>query len=312
MPTKHIQDFIPREIENKKLSKILNQFSEVIEETVNFGSHVFKWCFSVATGRDENIPIFLSFRHIFELTDSVSILMKQSCIEPCKILLRAIFESLLTIEYILEKDTKQRAMDFMVWHTHQELKIFRRWDQDDPLYKEYKNKIKDDKVLKSMEIHEFPQIKDEIAKRKKTLQLPRYSESEKEYQCIKKKRKKAPKWWFSLHNGPESIEKLAKKLNRPAQYHILYRRWSSAAHGVDIIRQKASVDEFGRVLVHQIRLPNDAQFVTLLTMSFASTVIREFIDHFTPEKRNEVRKWYIDEIRDINLALSKEEFIKVV
>ena len=312
MPTKPIQDFIPREIENIKLSRILNEFSEAIEETVNFGSHVFKWCFNAATGRDENIPIFLSFRHVFELADSVSMLMKQSCIEPCKILLRAIFESLLTIEYILEKDTKRRAMDFMVWHTHQELKICRRWHSDDPLCKEFKGKIKADKVLKNMEITEFPQIKDEIDKRKKTLQLPRYSESEKEYQRLKKERKKEPRWWFSLHNGPENIEKLAKKLNRPAQYHVLYRQWSSAAHGIDIIRSKVSVDESGRVLIHQIRLPNDAQFVTLLTMSFASIVIRKFIDHFVPAKKSEAQKWYVDEIRDINLALSKKKFIEII
>lgn len=163
-----------------------------------------------------------------------------------------------------------------------------------------------------MEIHDFPQGKDEITKRKKTLQLPRYSQSEKEYQSLKKKRKKDPKWWFSLHNGPENIEKLAFKLNRPAQYHTLYRQWSSTAHGTDIIRKKVSVDESGRVFIHQIRLPNDAQFITLLTISFASTVIRKFINHFIPEKRNEVKKWYIEEIQDINLALSKKEFIKVL
>jgi len=315
MPTEPNTDFIPRDFDNIKLEKNLELFSTKIEEVINFGSHVFDWCLKTVTGGIEKVPIYMSFRHLFEIIDAISILVRLSCIDPCKVLLRAAFESLLTIEYIFEEHTEQRAMDFMVWYKLQELKIYRRWDPDDHLYKEFRELLKIDKVLSDWDPPEFPQIKEEIARRKETLQRPEFSESKKEHQRlkkqIKKQKKRGPSWWFSLHGGPKSIGDLAYKLNRPAQYMMLYRQWSSAVHGTDIIRNKIRVDESGRTFIFQIRLPNDAQFVTLLAINFAATVIRKFVDHFIPYKRVEVEKWYINEIKDFVMSLGKNNLIIV-
>jgi hypothetical protein len=312
MPTEPNQNFIPRDIDNVEVKKVLELFSSNIEETVNFGSHVFNWTFSSIPGGDENIPIFLSFRHIFELIDSISVLVKHSCIEPCKILLRSVFESMLTIEYILEKNIKQRGMDFRVHDIHRELKIYRKWDKEDPLYKDFMKKIEKDEILKNWK-PEFPQdiIKKEIAVKEEILSLPSYVESEKEYRRLKRKSKKAPKWWFCLHDGPRSLEELASKLNVPAMYEILYRQWSAVAHGIDIKREKIEMDEKGRVYVNQLRLPTDAQLITLLAISFAIRIIRKFINHFIPEKLDGAQKWYINEIQDFFMSLPERKYIVV-
>jgi len=118
MPTKPNENFIPREIENPEIQEILNQYSSVLEEIVNFASHVAKWCAEEIHGGEELAPLYLSFRHIFELIDAISVLVKYSCIAPCKILLRSVFESVLSVKYILEKDTEKRGMAFMTccWH----------------------------------------------------------------------------------------------------------------------------------------------------------------------------------------------------
>ena len=310
MPTEPILEIIPRTIEEPKLSKTLTQFSSLIEETVNFGSHVFNWCFSVAKGREENIPIFLSFRHIFELIDSISLLVRESCIEPCKMLLRAIFESTLSIEYILEENTKERGMDFMISYYHDELKFYRRWDPDDPMCLEFRKKTKTDKVLKDWSMQEFPNVKEEIQKRIKILELPNNRESEKEYQRTKKRLGRVSNW-FSLHNGPGNIEKLAEHLNRPGFYQMLYRHWSPAVHGTDIIREKVSLDKSGRVYVHQLRLPTNAQAITFCTTSFALTNIRHLNNHFYPEKKRDVSRWYQKEIKDLYLGLAEKNIIEV-
>jgi len=310
MPTKPIQDFIPREIENTELLNILNKFSGIIEEVVNFGSRVFKLCFEAATGKDENIPIFLSFRHIFELADSISLLIKQSCIDPCKIYLRAIFESLLSIEYILEENTKQRAMNFLVYYYHQELKFYRRWDPDDQVCREFRAKLKEDKVLKEWKITDLPNVKDGLETRKKILELPHYAESEKEYQSLRKRGIKNPNW-YSLHDGPKYLYKLAEHLKRQGFYEILYRQWSMAVHGTDIIRGKVSADELGKAQIWQIRSPKAAQEITQHTINFALTTIRIFVKYFAPEKLKEVSKWYENEIRDYYLSLVSRDIIEV-
>lgn len=310
MPTEPNQDFIPRKIEEPKLSKTLNQFSSLIEETVNYGSNVFNWCFSSLNGGDEHVPIFLSFRHIFELLDSISILIKSSCVDPCKILLRSIFESSLTIEYLLEKDTSQRGMDFMVCYYHELLKFYRRWNPEDQMCKEFRQKLKADEVLKNMKIVEFPDIKKEIEKRLKIFKLPKYSESEKEYESLRKESSGRIKW-YSLHDGPRSVQELAECLDRPGFYQILYHQWSPAVHGTDIIKDKISSDESGKVFVSQIRLPTAAQEITLFAVSFALANINIFIDKFIPEKKAESAKWYKDEIRDSYISLLEKNIIEV-
>jgi len=311
VPTEPNENFIPRKFDNINLKKNLELFSEKIGEAVNFGSHIFYWCLKSVTGGIEKVPLFMSFRHLFELIDAISILVKLSCIDPCKILLRASFESLLTIEYIFEENTEQRAMDFMFWYKHQELKIYKRWDPGDHLYIQFRELLKNDKVLCNWKPPEFPQIKEEMNKREKTLQRPEFSESRKEYQRLKKQKKGGPNWWFSLHGGPESIKRLANQLNRPAQYLMLYRQWSSAIHGTDIIRNKIGVDEFGRTFISQIRRPNDSQFVTLLAINFAATAIRKFVEHFIPHKRDELEKWHKNEIKDFAMSLGKKDLIIV-
>ncbi|MFW9827140.1 MAG: hypothetical protein ACFFEY_05900, partial [Candidatus Thorarchaeota archaeon] len=48
----------------------LELYSSKIEEVVNFGSHVLRWCSSaVSGGGDEQLPLLLLFRHIFDLIE---------------------------------------------------------------------------------------------------------------------------------------------------------------------------------------------------------------------------------------------------
>jgi hypothetical protein len=131
MPTIPNNDFIPRNIENSEIQEILNQYSSALEELVNFASQVAKWCTGKIHGGEELAPLHLSFRHIFELIDAISMLVKNSIIEPCKNLLRSVFESVLAVRYILEKDTDIRGTDFMTCCWHHEINELRKGNPDD-------------------------------------------------------------------------------------------------------------------------------------------------------------------------------------
>jgi hypothetical protein len=108
--TEPIRDILPRNEHQPELDELLLQFSNGIDEVVNFGTHILKWEVNEATGRDENIPVAMMLRHTLELTDSLSILGRHSSIDPCKPILRSILETLFGLEYILENDTRNRAL----------------------------------------------------------------------------------------------------------------------------------------------------------------------------------------------------------
>ncbi len=311
MPTTPIEEMIPREMDSN-LRKILRRFSEFLDEIVNFGTHAFKWCLDTEKKGDEHVPIFLSFRHILELLDSISVLIRESCAEPCKLLLRGIFECLLSIEYLLQENTEQRGKDFLIWYRHHRLKILRRHDPDDNLYKEFLACLAKDKTLSGITFPVFPDIKSRIAYYSTLFSNPSYLESEKEYQRIKKTTKKVPKWWFNMHGGPGDIQELADRLGRPAQYEVLYRNLSDFSHGIDILEGKFDIEQPGRVAISQLRLPLNAQFITFIAATFGLSAIRLFINHYALDRFPQLREWYIMEIRERYLSLGGQKIIEVV
>jgi len=133
MPTESIPELLNRDLD-KGLAKTLGQFAGLIEETVNFGTHVVGWVGKATQKRgDEALVITLFFRQALEILDSVSILVKSSSVDPSgAILLRALLETYFSAEYIISGTTHQermrRARCFCVWNIHNEMKWEKKFD----------------------------------------------------------------------------------------------------------------------------------------------------------------------------------------
>jgi len=291
MPTKPIDEFIPRKIDNQEISEILKHLSSLVEEVVNFGSHVFKWGIESIKGGDENISVFLMYRNIFELIDSISILIRNSCIEQCNILLRSLFESFLSFNYVLEKDLKSRGIDFLVWNRHKEIKSLRRFNPNDELSIQYEKKKAKDKIAKNLPTKKVPDIEKMLENLKNMFDRPSYKDSAAEYQ-----KGKTPRHWYSMRGGPNNMYQLADHLGFPAQYDILYRSWSELVHGTDIMKNKFSIEGPGEVSFAQMRYPSGVPNVSSMTISFGLSVIRILTQHYIPDKSEEVSNWYKKEI----------------
>lgn len=298
MPTKPNEDFIPRDIECPEIQEILNQYSSALEEIVNFASRVAIWCAEKIHGGEELAPLYLNFRHIFELIDAISVLVKYSCIEPSKNLLRSIFESVLAAKYFLEKDTDVRGTDFMTCCWHHEIKKLRKEDPDDCMHKQLLEAIQKINYMKDEQLPETPNVKEKIKILKDHLNSSEYVESEKEYQRLKKAIGRKPNW-YSMHGGPSNLEGLAYHLRVPLEYELQYRDWSGLVHGFDIIMNNIEVIDYDQVLLSQIRLPTDAFEVTKWAMNFGLEIIHCFVGFFVPEKAKETKDWYSKEIEPV-------------
>lgn len=311
MPTMPIYGFISREIEDPQIKLLLDNISALIEEVVNYGSHVFMWSLDKTKEGDENVPAFLMYRHIFELIDSISVLLKHSCVEPCNMLLRSLFESFLNFLYLFEKDSKLRGMDFLVWYRHKEIVSLRRFDPKDDLYIQYEKKKAKDIIIKEIPSRTIPGIEERINNLKKLLVLPSYKDSYVEYERIKAIKGKPPKHWYSMRNGPKDLCQLADYLGFPAQYEILYRSWSALVHGTDILEDKIMIEAPGIVSFAQLRFPTEAPFVALMAITFGLRAIRMLTNQYVPEKNKENAEWYQKEIMDSYLKLNKIKIISV-
>ncbi|XCF05345.1 DUF5677 domain-containing protein [Tamlana crocina] len=284
---KSIEDILPREQNEVKAE--LNKLSSSIDNTVDFGTHLLKWqADKMKRGDDHLVPI-LFFRNILELADAISILIKNSSIDPAKPLLRSLLENSFGLEYLLEDDKKNRALSYNVWIAHKDLKFFEKLNANSQVGKQFFNVIKKDKhvqeIKSNKELIEFGKRNSE-----ELLKLSIYQKIEEEYQRTNAIRKN-PKW-FALFDGPCDIEQLAKKLNHHTLYEVVYRMLSDNVHATDLMKSKLVPGKNGQTDIIQIRFPKDAQNITVYTLNILLMTYLTFYQKELPERKDDFTKWY--------------------
>ncbi|MBG7613047.1 hypothetical protein IU405_12390 [Polaribacter sp. BAL334] len=284
---KSIDDILPRTQNDVKSE--LEKLSATIDNAVDFGTHLLKWQADKMQSGDHHLVPILFFRNILELTDAISILIKNSSIDPTKILLRSLLENSFGLEYLLEKDQENRSLSNNVWIAHKDLKFIEKLNLKSQIGKQFSNEIKKDKFVKEI-ISDETLIELDKKNSIELLELPIYKKIEEEYQRTKKIIKN-PKW-YSLFNGPTDIEQLAKRLNHYTLYEIVYRKLSDNVHATDLIKNKLVQGKNGQTDIIQIRFPKDAQDFTVYTLNILIMTYLNFYEKVLPERNDEFLIWY--------------------
>jgi hypothetical protein len=301
---------IEMSVGDEKVKSILRQWTDGIQECVNFGTHVLEWCNeSQILKEDCAIPVLLLFRHSLELLDSISLLISQGLSDPCKILLRCLFESIMSIEYILQQDSEQRAMAFLVWHLKDKRKWYLKTTPGSQEYDDLVQAFQKDKLVKAPKTPPQIKVTEAIQNLDRLLSKSKYFEAAKEYDRLKHDEKRTPNW-YHLFSGPNNIKQLADSLGHSAFYEILYRSWSGPTHGTDVINQKILKGGEGFCSIIQIRFPAYGQTATSLAITFSRYIFRIMIDFYKPDYKSKIDEWYSKEIQDLQKWLTSGEIIK--
>lgn len=310
MPTTPVNTLVVRTLQ-PDVKRLLSTWSSYLNEIVNFGSHILKWIGDKDTlGGDEEMPLILTFRNTLELLDSISILFSQQSIDPCKLHLRALLESLFVIRYITDGDSKTRALNYLVCHYHNKIDTYRKLDPNTPQGLQWRKEIKSDILAGEMKMPEIDDLQGKIDNLERLLKKPAYAKSEAEYQRLRKLRKIKPVW-YEFFGGPKKIVELARHLKLMGLYNILYRYFSKSIHGQDIIDQRVSATTTGKMQISQIRNPRNAQFLCTITVSLTLNIYRTLVKYYLPEREKEFAEWYVREIRHFLNKISKEKLLEV-
>lgn len=316
MPTDPIPKLLKRDLD-KDLSKTLEQFATLIEETVNFGTHVFTWVGKATKRRgDEALVVVLFFRNALEILDSISVLVRASSVDPAgAVLLRALLETCFSAEYVISgitpQDRMKRARCYCVWDIHNHMKLKSKFDASTPHGKQMKKELSKDIFAAGREIVIPENIQQASRGREKLLQDPKYKKIEKEYQRIRRL-KQNPRW-YELFDGPESIRKIAENSNKLSLYEVFYRSWSGSVHGTGLLKsEKMSVDKKGKGAAVQMRLAAEAQPVTENAVNIALMMYDLYLGRYTVDKKKDMAEWYKKEIRAMYLSLFRHDFITYI
>lgn len=305
-------------LEEGGVTMALSQFSSLIDEFVNFGTHILKG-FTEKTGGNENVPILFFFRDMLEKSDAISHLIKVSSADPAKIILRSVFETSLQIEYLLDGDSEKKALAFLVWDKHQQMNMLKRYQPGTENNKRIRKAFNADTSFSDKSfLDRLPDVSGEIRDIKEVLESE-LSDTTLEYlRTFKASKRPYPPQWYQLYDGPKSVKQLAEKLGKPFMYEVLYHGWSSNVHGTDIFAGKillndSSEDENGNVTfdVAQLNLPTSAQQVTAHLLGFMLGAYTLFINKLLPSKEDEIKKWFLGIQASFNQITQGEQLITV-
>ncbi len=255
MKVEPVEDLLKRNIDNQDYTVKLSFYSDSLRELVNIGTHVLKWESEILLRGDrvENTAIIMLIRHTIDLLDTISELIKLSCLDTTQIVLRAFLEACWQLEYMLKEDNdiKNRAYCYMVCFINRRLKSNKKYLNGSPEQKTHFNHIKN---YSSVNIYTVPfnqtGLLEEIKNDEHLLNSPEFSDYQSKYLELTKKN---PDWFTLVNKNIQSIDALTVALSKKDHFELLYRDFSTKVHGSDVLTDNIVFFDDGNIGIREIR-----------------------------------------------------------
>ena len=278
-----------------QLKPVLDVANPLLKELLQYGLSIFARCANLGGG-DENLPVLFVYRHLLEMLDSVAIQIAECAPTPAALQLRAMFEALLTIEYMVQdkSKTRERAMAYLYKVELKRRRFYLSQDPGTPEGASLQKFIAGDPYSKEWKGQNPAKIAERIAEIDKMLQIPELQAVAAEYRTMRKKTRDPQ--WYSLFGGPANIAELAEILKRGASYRILYGEWSERTHSADAIDRILTHDASGRVYARSLRDVSELNAAIDFAVTFSLEASRLVARHYFPAEETDFAKWYAKEI----------------
>ena len=287
--------------------KLISDLSQFVGDCVRFLVDAYdvaqfgsakEQCYSHAT-------ILMLTRHVIESIDGVSVLAERGCAENCGPLLRSALEGQLGVLYILEADSKRRALSYQVAHAHRKIKTYRKFDPNNPLGKQLRAELKDDPMVDMFD--RFPgDLQAMIANLEGMFTKPEFAPIEREWQASRKN--KDPEW-FALFGGPRDVRSLAIHLKLGAGYEGLYRSWSDVIHAGSGLNHVGPSEQPGTIVVRPIRHPDGLESACSHAAQICLNTACTLVQKYGPEQSERFRQMYSEKLGPRYKQISKGNLI---
>ncbi len=284
VPTEPLDSILYRDLSKVEAKLVVEVASPLLQELVNYGSNALVRCAQSASGgQDEDLAILALYRHIVEMADGVEVLVSQACSTPAIPLVRSSFEALLFIEYVVDEPQEyaRRSLSWLVGYVHQRLDMYYRLDSTTPKGEQFRALLHEDEAVSRIRLPRLDELKGAEANLEALLAKPHITPIEAEYnRCGRRLR------WHALFGGPPTLQALAERLNRGAQYEMLYRYWSRIAHAQDAL---------GLIATGRLRDPRELAGIATFASRFLLAATRHVLARLRPGE--DLDPWYSREVK---------------
>lgn len=297
MPTKAPSTLFDPDLAKAQIRPLIEKASPLLSEVLHYGLALFTRCSYRPEGDKENLVILLTYRHFLETLDAVNILVEERSPSPAGLLLRAMFEALLTIEYVTQDKSKarSRALAFLYQVELQRRRFYLQQDPSTSEGKELRSFISDDPYYNDWKPIDVPDLAGRLKEIQEMLDTPDLTKIAAEYAETKKKRRGGRPTWHSLFGGPRTVRDLAKLLKRAAAYELLYKEWSERTHSVDVI-DRSLIPAISGPTARGLRDATELNSTIDFAITFAIDTARCLICYYRPAEEKAFSKWLLQQI----------------
>jgi len=298
MPTDPFKQLFDLELSRVAAKERIEPAVALIEEIRNYGHTLFARCAYRPEGGDENIAILFLYYHLLEMLDAVGVLIAESAPVPAELQVRAIFEALVSLSFILKTDTARRAHAYLVCAFAERIRFYETLDPSTLAGQRYRQALASDPNCAWVR-PETPRP-EAIEGLKSGLAQPGYAEAYTEYQRLSARR---PAHWYQLFGGPNNLREMAREVGREGTYEGLYGEWSILGHAKDALLRNLVEAQTGGPAVRPIRNPETIPQTVSHAVSFALEATRLMIERYRPGELTRHSEWYIREVRSLWFAV---------
>ena len=272
-----------------------------VSQSVYMGTHLLDYLYSLPSAQTPGnqadlVPIML-YRNILDIGDSIASLLRMEASSTAQILLRSLFETLLSLKFVLYENRihQDRARAYLAGTYIQRYRDYLRYDPSTEQGKAFQATLDKDSRLADAN---FPQ-QNFAAERQimeAILTRPEYLPYWEEYQKIKTHPKRRYKKWYQLCSSAASLDKLAEEVGELSHYSLVYSSLSEKTHGENVFKEVIFGGPSGQVHIHALRGPSAsvkqvAVGTTLLLFSAHEIIRQTFLDTNSKTTKNYL-DWY--------------------
>jgi hypothetical protein len=242
-------------MENNSLTEQqLNEMASNLHNFVDFGLKILEEIIKKPTFYT---PLITNFNHFLDFLDAVAIMIEKGSSYPVELLLRNLFETNLTIDFIVSENTNDKIKAYEIAQILEKIDMLKQKGK-------FCNEDKVDSLLNIEDLNNIYcslSLQDSIDKLEAVLKLDEYSDL-----ALVLKKQSSTKWYRSF--GPRNLKEMASLLNKSAFYEIYYHEFSQTVHSKGSL-SRIKLSDNGELVISSLRDSTNIDIYYKLTTQLA-------------------------------------------